>query len=66
MAVRFANSAGCLLKQSVSEALKGLESLNTFNVGVLGSSPRRITRGSRFSHEIVAFFHARKRLSTSS
>ena len=24
--------------------------------------PRRITQGARFSNEIVAFFHARKRL----
>ena len=29
---------------------------NTFNVGVLGSSPRRITRKSDYLQKIVAFF----------
>ena len=29
---------------------------NTFNVGVLGSSPRRITRKSDYLLKIIAFF----------
>ena len=36
---------------------------NTFNVGVVGSSPTRITEGSQIRQGFVAFFHARKRLS---
>ena len=38
---------------------------NTFNVGVVGSSPTRITQRSRFLYEIVAFFRVRKRLDAS-
>ena len=33
---------------------------NTFNVGVLGSSPRRITKGKEFIFELLFLFYFTK------
>ena len=46
----------CIAFRKSTDSLAQLVEHNTFNVGVLGSSPRRITQGSQNCNGFVAFF----------
>ena len=51
-----------VFKFEKDDSLAQLVEHNTFNVGVVGSSPTRITEGSHNRQGSVAFFRVRKRL----
>ena len=46
-------------KSRKGDSLAQLVEHNTFNVGVLGSSPRRITRNSESYIKVALFFYAK-------